>query len=250
MKIIKSKYDDKSYNILRFDKLIGGIYSIMTEIFYKRHTHKSDTIGISFTGSYNYTNILADIYSILKLGKTLYIFNLVKSKRFQKVIDMLNNDKIHYIVTSKINEYIANNPSILYFSTIYNIEKFEIFRHELPKYLPGSLLNDSVVIWTINNQDDYLSIILKNINHNLIVNEINMNDTDDLHIVTRYTLKDSVNIPFKNDIIIPKYSMNEYTEKKYFYVLKKHGQTGDYIINYIGDIDKQVIAIRRALKRR
>ena len=262
MKIIKSKYEGKSYNILRFDKLVGGLYSIVTEVFYKSHAHKSNTFGIFFDGSY--ANILADIYSILKLGKILYIFTLFKSEQLQKIVNLLKNDKIHYVslmptvtvnltedaynnmLITKIHEYITNNPTILFLSSIYNVEKINILQQKLPKYLPKALLTEAAVIWTINNPRDFLAIILKNINHNLIVNEINMNR---IHDKTMYAIKDSIYKPFKNDIIIPKYSMNEYNEKKYFYVLKKYGQTGDYVFNYIGDIDKQVIAIRRALKR-
>lgn len=268
-------YDNKNYVIIREDLQPGGWYTRTINKLYPRFSNYAN-IAIIFNGVYKY--LLAEIYVLLSMPVHIYIFSLIKSKSLVHILNKLDMPtKITYIYLHKRNKMTASEMGTIYkdnevltevrkyiktekivniklLSSPYFLEKYNILRDNLMHSIPSIMLSAPSRIWILYEPNNYIDKIFEYIysklsEYSVTILQIKISldkfPGEDTEKICRrnniYYLRDSIYKSIDNDII---FNMNKHTEKKYFEVIKHFGQNGDYILNYIGDYEKQINLIK------
>jgi hypothetical protein len=265
------KHQNKLFNIVRDDLIIGGFYTRMYYEFVKNINHKN--VGITLTKTLKM--MITEIYSFLKFDKIIHIYAYYNGKTLRKIRDLflpvLNNKCMSYI----IHFHILLDKDI--FKTYKNLgeiyEKNDINKL-IKKYNKKNNLNNILIIDDIKLNKLKKKAFRKNLKYSI---SPNLKITDlwvihdplyfykylkkkfkcKLHVVVfgpiqhieedknikYYFSDDNMYVEENIDSInykFPNYSMNKQTEIRMWKFINKFGKSGDYVFNYFGDVNQLI----------
>ena len=235
--------DHNGYKIIRDDLLIGGFSTRSLLGFYANEP--GNIYGVIWIHS---LYLLAEIYSILSANKKLIIFALSPSKSLDDIILGINHPSLTQVVLYEkpnlyhkydkiveVKKYIKKNKINvrLYYHNKTHIAKKRRYLEDNIRYsIPISLmLSPPKRLWLLHDPLIYADKVFKKIFPHIEI------------LLMRFSLKEYPEVEGNiYTLPISKYEIN--IEEQRDLILIKYGRPGDYILNYIGNVDEQIQFIK------